>query len=435
VIELPTPSRGRPPAHPRSGGLRRPERPASNFHAAAAEGQPTSGSYFADLLRNGMRRIAEASWRRRYLLLTPFLAMLPLSLIAALVLPRSYESSALLLLQESSRNNPFASDPVSPEFLQQKVPGLEALLKSEQVLAPAIREMEAAGSEIPGKDLPARIRNLRRSLSVELIGTDFLAIRLSGPKSQGLGQELSIVLSSFLEALLSGPRGNAAEIVLEKQQQQILSLEQEKAAVQQELAKAARSGTDVKANTNSKGGSVDLNRQLLQLEQQLISARQTYDSLAKRHPQASAGAGPGILNAPGRIKIVDPPQDPTISTTSRLKLLLAGIAAGLLLGVALAWAAELLDPIIYERDELISATGLPLLAVLGRTPQISGSGPPVAIGSRPRSRARPTLVTIAAIVLLGLIYVLAFGPPSQFQIPNWLSSIDSTQQTTPVVEP
>jgi hypothetical protein len=201
------------------------------------------------------------------------------------------------------------------------------------------------------------------------------------------------------------------------------------------LAKAARSGTDVKANTNSKGGSVDLNRQLLQLEQQLISARQTYDSLAKRYPQASAGAGPGILNAPGRIKIVDPPQDPTISTTSRLKMLLAGIAAGLLLGVALAWAAELLDPIIYERDELISATGLPLLAVLGRTPQISGSAPPVAMGSRPRSRARPILFTIAAIVLLGLIYVLAFGPPSQFQIPNWLSSIDSTQHTTPVVEP
>jgi uncharacterized protein involved in exopolysaccharide biosynthesis len=435
VIELPTPSRWRPPAHPSSGGLRRPERRASNFHAAAAEGQPTSGSYFADLLRNGMRRIAEASWRRRYLLLTPVLAMLPLSLIAALVLPRSYESSALLLLQESSRNNPFASDPVSPEFMQQKVPGLEALLKSEQVLAPAIRSIQTAGLRKPENDLPAAIRSLRRSLSVELIGTDFLAIRLSGPKSQGLGQQLSIVLSSFLEALLSGPRANAAEIVLEKQQQQILLLEQEKAAVQQELAKAARSGADVEAHTNNQGGSVDLNRQLLQLEQQLISARQTYDSLAKRYPQANAGAGPGILNAPGRIKIVDPPQDPTISTTSRLKMLLAGIAAGLLLGVALAWAAELLDPIIYERDELISATGLPLLAVLGRTPQISGSAPPVAMGSRPRSRARPILFTIAAIVLLGLIYVLAFGPPSQFQIPNWLSSIDSTQQTTPVVEP
>src|SRR5688572_216878 len=165
-----------------------------------------------------MRRIAEASWRRRYLLLTPVLAMLPLSLVAALVLPRSYEASALLLLQESARNNPFASDSISPEFMQQRVPGLEALLKSEQVLVPAIHSIQAAGLRKPENDLPAAIRTLRRSLSVELIGTDFLAIRLSGPRSQGLGQELSIVLSNFLEALLSGPRENAAEIVLTKQQ-------------------------------------------------------------------------------------------------------------------------------------------------------------------------------------------------------------------------
>lgn len=434
MIELPTVSRWRPPAHPRSGGLRTPEERGSNFHSAI-DSQQSSGSYFADLLRNGMRRIAEALWRRRYLLLTPVLAMLPLSLVAALVLPRSYEASALLLLQESARNNPFAGDSISPEFMQQKVPGLEALLKSEQVLVPAIQSIQAAGLRKPENDLPAAIRTLRRALSVELIGTDFLAIRLSGPRSQGLGQELSIVLSSFLEALLSGPRGNAAEIVLTKQQQQILSLEQQKAAVQQELAKAARSGTDVEGSTNNKGGSVDLSRQLIQLEQQLVSARQTYDSLAKRYPQANTGAGPGILNAPGRIKIVDPPQDPTMSTTSRLKILLTGIAAGVLLGVALAWAAELFDPIIHERDELISATGLPLLAVLGRPPQISGSGSPVAMGSRPRSRARPLLFTSAAIVLLGLVYVLAFGLPTQFQIPHWLASIASTEKTTPLVEP
>jgi hypothetical protein len=431
VIELPTPSRWRPPADSRSGGLRTPGKRALNF-LPAAEGQTSSGSNFAGSLRNGLVRIAEASWRRRYLLLTPVLAMLPLSLAAALVLPRSYETSALLLLQESARNNPFASESVSPEFIQQKVPGLEALLKSEQVLAPAIRSMQAAGLGKPENDLTAAVRNLRRSLSVELIGTDFLAIRLSGPKSKGLGQELSIILSSFLEALLSGPSENAAQIVLTKQQQQILSLEQEKTAIQQELAKVA--GSNVVSSTNN-GGSVDLSRQLAQLEQQLTAARQTYDSLAKRYPQTSAGAGPGILNAPGRIKIVDPPQDPTMSTTSRLKFLLGGIAAGLLLGVALAWAAEMFDPIIYERDELISATGLPLLAVLGRAPQISGAGPPpVATRSRPKSRARSILSTIAAIVLLGLAYVLAFGLPTQFQTPHWLSSI-ATQKTTPVVQP
>jgi hypothetical protein len=57
------------------------------------------------------------------------------------------------------------------------------------------------------------------------------------------------------------------------------------------------------------------------------------------------------------------------------------------------------------------------------------------MGSRPRSRSRPVWFIIAAIGLVGLVYVLAFGRPTQFQIPHWLSSIASTEKTTPVVEP
>src|SRR3954451_4731176 len=242
-MELPTPSKLTRPTRPRSeGSLRTAEARGSHFHLHAAPENrqtPGSGSYFADLLRNGLRRISSASWRRRYLLLTPVLVMLPLSVAAALLLPRSYETSALLLLQESGRNNPLAGDPVSPEFMQQKVPGLEALLKSEQVLTPAIGEIEAAGFKSPGSNPQSAIRNLRAALSVELIGTDFLTIRMTGSRSEGLGRQLSIVLSSFLQALLSEPSGNAAQVVMTKQQQQISSLEQKKAAVQRQIAGTA----------------------------------------------------------------------------------------------------------------------------------------------------------------------------------------------------
>lgn len=431
-MELPTPNQLTRPTRPRSEGLRAAEARGSHFHLhAAPENGQTSGSggYFADLLRSGLRRIASASWRRRYLLLTPVLVMLPLSVAAALLLPRAYETSALLLLQENGRNNPLAGDPVSPESMQQKVPGLEALLKSEQVLTPAIGEIEAAGFKIPGSNPQSAIRNLRAALSVELIGTDFLTIRLRGSKSEGLGRQLSIVLSSFLQALLSEPSGNAAQVVMTKQQQQISSLEQKKAAVQRQMAGTAPAGAN--AGTGS-----DLQRQMLQVDRQLTSARETYDSLAKRYPQTNAGVAPGILNAPGRIKIVDAPQDPSIATSSRAKLLLGGIAAGLLLGIALAWAAELLDSTIYDRDELVSATGLPLLAILRRAPQFSGSAPPVAITSRLKSRRRHALSLVAIAVILGVICTLALGIPTQLQIPNWLklSSPTTPQNSTSVAE-
>lgn len=432
MMELPRPTRWTRPTRPQSEGLRTAETRVPHFHRhPASENQQTltSGNYFTDLLRNGLRRIADASWRRRFLLLTPMLAMIPLSVAAALLFPRSYETSALLLLQESGRNNPFAGEPVSPEFMQQKVPGLEALLKSEQVLAPAIGEMETAGLKSPG-DLQGAIRNLRSALSVELVGTDFLTIRLRGSKSEGLGRQLSIVLSSFLQALLSESSGNAAQVVLAKQQQQISSLEQKRAAVQRQMAGTAPAG--------SNGGTVgDLQRQLLQVEQQLTSARETYDSLAKRYPQPNAGVAPGILSAPGRIKIVDAPEDPSVATSSRAKLLLGGIAAGLLLGIALAWAAELLDPTIYDREELVSATGLPLLAVLRRAPQISGSAPAAAKASMPKSGKRLALPLIAIAVILGVLFLLASGIPTQIQIQDWLKFLNpaSSQQATSLVQP
>jgi uncharacterized protein involved in exopolysaccharide biosynthesis len=427
-MELPRPSRWTGPARPHSEGLRTTDTRTSHFHRnLASENQQTltAGNFFTDLLRNGLRRIADASWRRRFLLLTPILAMIPLSALAALVLPRSYETSALLLLQESGRNNPFAGETVSPEFMQQKVPGLEALLKSEQVLAPAIGEMEAAGLKSPG-DLQVGIRNLRSALSVELVGTDFLTIRLRGSKSEGLGRQLSIVLSSFLQALLSESSGNAAQVVLTRQQQQISLLEQRKLTVQRQLA-----GTPAGSGGGETGS--DLLRQLLQLEQQLVTARETYDSLAKRYPQTNAGLAPGILNAPGRIKIVDAPEDPSFSTSSRARILLGGIAAGLLLGIALAWAAELLDPTIYDRDELVTATGLPLLAVLRRAPRISGSAPTKA--PMPKSRRRVALPLLAVAVILGLLLLLALGIPTQLQIPNWLKfSNPASSQATSLVQ-
>ena len=430
-MELPRPTRSARPARPQSEGLRTAETRASHFHRhPASENQQTltSGNHFTDLLHNGLRRIADASWRRRFLLLTPILAMIPLSVAAALIFPRSYETSALLLLQESGRNNPFAGDPVSPEFMQQKVPGLEALLKSEQVLAPAIGEIQAAGLKSP-RDLQRAIRDLRSELSVELVGTDFLTIRLRGSKSEGLGRQLSIVLSSFLQTLLSESNGNAAQVVLTRQQQQISSLEQKKAAVQRQMAGTAPAG----ANGGTRS---DLQRQLLQVDQQLTSARETYDSLAKRYPQANAGVAPGILNAPGRIKIVDAPKDPSVSTSSRAKLLLGGIAAGLLLGIALAWAAELLDPTIYDRDELVSATGLPLLAVLRRAPPISGSAPAAAKAPMPKPGRRLALPLVAVAVILGVLCLLALGIPAQIEIPNWLKfSNPASSEATSLVQP
>jgi uncharacterized protein involved in exopolysaccharide biosynthesis len=346
-----------------------------------------SGKYLSQLLRSGTRRVLDAARRRRRLLLLPIVLMVPLSLALALFLPRTFETSALLLLQETARNNPLVSDPISPEAVQQKVPGLEALLKSDQVLTQAIQEMRQRGSRLAGGDTQGAVRNLRAALTVELIGTDFLSVRLRGSAPRELGNDLSTILGNFLEALLSEPATSASQMVLARQQQYIASLETRRREIQQQIK-------------DSGGQAENLQRQESSLGQQAAAAREVYDALSRRYPASNPGVGSGILSAPGRIKIVDAPKDP-IPTSSRLKFILAGCAAGILLGIMLAWAAELFDSTIYDTEDLVAATGLPLLAVLRPSPAASiGLAPPRRIEGTGRRWIALAIFVVAALLAL-----------------------------------
>ena len=384
-----------------------------------------SGRYLAQLLRTGARRVTHAYRRRRRLLLTPIAAMLPLSVAMALLLPSTYESSALLLLQETARNNPLASEPVSAEVIHQKLPGLEALLKSDQVLTRAAREMQAAGSSVTSGDLQNAIKDLRSALTMDLIGTDFLSVRLRGPRSEGLGRDLSIVLGSFLEALLAESTTSASQMVLSKQQKHIAALEQRSREVQEKISSRATAPDSNPAPTGTNAAYEELQRELRSLEQQTQGAREVYEDLSRRYPANGFSAGSGILNAAGRIKIVDPPKDPISPTSSRLKLILAGAAAGILLGIVLAWAAEIFDTTIYDTEDLVSAAGLPVLAVLSQPPAYAAAeGSAGEIRPAERSRAWIPVAVLAGAVVLALIY---FGSSDAFQKRwhGWLGAISS----------
>jgi hypothetical protein len=385
-----------------------------------------SGKYLSQLLRSGTRRVLDAARRRRWLLLTPIALMVPLSIAFALLFPRTFETSALLLLQETARNNPLVSEPVAPEALQQKVPGLEALLKSDQVLTRAIQEMRARGSRLASGDEQAAVRNLRAALSVELIGTDFLSVRLRGSAPRELDHDLSHIIGNFLEALLSEPAASASQMVLARQQQYISGLEARRRQVQEQLNALRTDGSTRSSNSQLEA----LQRQSSSLEQQATAAREVYEALSRRYPASSPGLSSGILSAPGRIKIVDQPKEP-VPTSSRLKLILAGCAAGILLGVMLAWAAELFDSTIYDTDDLVAAAGLPLLAILRQSPPVPVDITPV---SRTKGAMRRWIVfaICAAAALLALSAVLR---PEHGDWP-WSRGIDSaTSQPTPEAGP
>jgi len=359
---------------------------------AATQSHPASN-------RQLVGRLMHAAWRRRFLLIVPALLLIPVSFAIALLVPGTYTAHTLLLLQEGEKGNPLARDAAVPGSMQQRVAGLEALLKSDQVLIP-ILDLPAG---VDPKRISRALQDLRKDLTLDLIGSDFISVDLRGPKSDGLGDQLSRILARFFEVLLAENAPNAANVVIQRRRDELQAAENERSRLQAEIAKLLPAGIEAtKANLQglevtlqqqrsanadadqlrnteqmladlrrklSEG--LDLQRRLAFAERELARQRANYDAYLNRFGDLASGQGASVLNAPGRIKVIDPPTDPVIRTGSRLTFLAAGLVGSMLIGVALAWAAETLDPTIRYPDQLARASGLPVLARLSRIRNIA----------------------------------------------------------------
>ncbi len=173
-----------------------------------------------------LKLIIAGAWRRRYLLSLPILVMLPLSLVWAVFGPRTYVAKSLMLLQEGGPTNPLAKDGGQPmSRIQERIAGLQALMKSDRVLGNVYRDV--MGDQAGGpREFAAWMRDFIPLLSLELIGTDFLEFQLKGPNPKGMGKQLEAVSSRFLEALL--PEQNAlfaSQVLLEKRREEMAAAE------------------------------------------------------------------------------------------------------------------------------------------------------------------------------------------------------------------
>jgi hypothetical protein len=111
-----------------------------------------------------------------------------------------------------------------------------------------------------------------------------------------------------------------------------------------------------------------LHRELLLSQAELTNIQQSYESDKKRFGGAPLAQGPSILTAPERIKVIDPPTDPTLPVGRRMYVVLAGSTAGLVLALFLAIMAEVFDPTIRYPEQLVRISGVPIVS---RIPKMS----------------------------------------------------------------
>lgn len=211
-----------------------------------------------------LRRYVEVAWRRRFFILVPLLASIPLSVIGSNLLPEKYIARTLLLFQKGNSNPLEFSDRYENPVIE-VMEGLEALLKSQHILDSALKQ-------IMGEDYPKTARqqalvrqDLADSISIIPIGRNFFEFRLMGSGPQGMGQKLEVVTSRFLESLLVADRApaSAAEMVLERRK---LEMQQAVKAVEEFERETTRDQAG--RNTPTKARQLEETAQRLEAKKQ-----------------------------------------------------------------------------------------------------------------------------------------------------------------------
>ena len=191
-----------------------------------------------------------ASARRRLsLILVPILVFAGFSILAATLWPRLYASTALLMLQEHGGRPLLGATVEANRELRLRADEIEALLKSERILASAIADLQGSSAPLSPAELDRAMRFWRSALTVKVVGSDFIEVEFKDDSPRGLARRLSAVITRFLESLLARQETlkTAGQFALEQRQLDVDRAQAELAAWKARHARPLASEQDVAA--------------------------------------------------------------------------------------------------------------------------------------------------------------------------------------------
>lgn len=143
-----------------------------------------------------------ACWRRRYLLFWPIVLMPILVLCVGFLTPKKYVSHTTMLIQETSKLNPFMADFAVSTQLEERMNALSALLHSRHILLQVAKDTGLIEQENSQKAAQV-VQRLSDALQVQLIGKDMIKITFSSDDPTKMAEILQTVSDHFLQTLLA----------------------------------------------------------------------------------------------------------------------------------------------------------------------------------------------------------------------------------------
>lgn len=379
-----------------------------------------------------VRRVLAGLWRQRWLVLAPVISLSPIVVAAAFLLPQTFVARTLLLLQErSTAARPLAAPELGADLYRDKQPALEALLKSDYLLQRAL-EHSGAPKPVSQREMGQQIAELRRSLSASAVGQDFLELRLQGTNPTGLGDQLQTITAVMLETLMAqSSQATAPSLVIANYKRDVERAEAEQAQAKSQLEAALRGPADpgpsgqALANEQREdsprrpadvAGVDQLRQQVASAEAALAARRTALSEAEERYSKYNAHGAPGLLAAPERILVVDPPTDPLFPKYSKSIIAVGGLAALIVSGLLLAFLAEAMDPRVREVSEFEAILTAPVVA---RLPRFDA---PVAPAPARGGRWRRLSVILAVLALAAALIAARNGSWHGFYVNVHMSS-------------
>lgn len=137
-----------------------------------------------------MHLVLATMWRR-CLIVTPILLMPLFGVIAGKLVPRVYEACMTLLVQEPAKLNPFLNDFAVATNLKDCMAGLQTLVHSEHILGEVVDQLSLVPAAGTLAERERTIQRLSTTLTVTLIGSDLIDLRLRGERPAGLDRVLA----------------------------------------------------------------------------------------------------------------------------------------------------------------------------------------------------------------------------------------------------
>ncbi|MBV8743607.1 MAG: hypothetical protein JO134_01045 [Xanthobacteraceae bacterium] len=163
-----------------------------------------------------LRLAIAVAWRRRFLLIVPFLVLPPAAFVAAALAPAQYETRMALLVQDPSKISPHLKDYVigglsSPSDLRDSMSALAALAKSDVVTTRALQDVGDLGPNIDLRTRESRIDAVSKGLTTSVIGNDIIEFKLREPDPYSPAKILQAISHRFIERLLSPERASVVD--------------------------------------------------------------------------------------------------------------------------------------------------------------------------------------------------------------------------------